>query len=119
MLSDLLENVLRVLQQGAFEERERARVLQRNDDRHVLFLVGEAGLAPFQLLGQVAVECNLPQVVYFLLPLFRVRRLHRPTRFHSHSCSFTSSLSNRALWRVKGSRDAPVMSTSCKRYVSG
>src|SRR5262249_14755007 len=27
MLSDLLEDVLRVLQQGAFEERERARVL--------------------------------------------------------------------------------------------
>src|SRR5579883_3118343 len=28
-LSDLLENVLRVLEQGAFEEREGARVLQR------------------------------------------------------------------------------------------
>src|SRR6185295_15843895 len=36
-------------------------------------------VAPFQFLGQVAVEHNLPQLVCFLLPLFLVRRLHRPT----------------------------------------
>ena len=79
MLSGSLKDALRVLEQRAFEERERARVLERDDDCHVLFLLSEAGLAPLHLLGQVTVEHNLPQLVCFPLPLFRARCFHRPT----------------------------------------
>src|SRR6185437_14780676 len=106
VLADLFENVLRVLQQGAFEEGERARFLQRDDDRHVLLPVGEAGLAPFQLLGQAAAECNLPEAVDFLLPLFRVRHLHRSAYLVACSFGINTRRVRRISWHALSSRVA-------------
>src|SRR5262249_5919488 len=76
MLSDPFEDVLRVFKQRAFEERESARLLERDNDRHVLLLESEAGLAPLQCFGKVAVDSDLTQLICFLLPLFRIGTLH-------------------------------------------
>src|SRR6185437_5321383 len=78
LLADLLEDMFRVLEQRALKERERARVLQRDDDRYIFPFICEAGLAPFQLLDQAAIERNFSQLVCFLLPLFCIRYFHRP-----------------------------------------
>jgi hypothetical protein len=43
MVSDPFEDVLRVLKQRAFEKRESARLLERDNNRHVLLLESEAG----------------------------------------------------------------------------
>jgi hypothetical protein len=93
-LTDILKDVLRIVEQRAFEERERARALQRDDDCHVLFLIGEAGLAPLHLLGQVTVEHNLAQLVCFFLPLFRVRYFHRPYPVHRIRVVYLTLLHN-------------------------
>ena len=53
-------------------KNERARLLERDDDHHILLQEGEAGLAPLELLGQIAVECDFAQPIRFLLPLLRV-----------------------------------------------
>jgi hypothetical protein len=59
MLSNPFENVLRIFEQCAFEERERARLLERDHDRHVLLQKGEARFAPLEFFSQVAVERDL------------------------------------------------------------
>src|SRR5262249_51450231 len=73
-----LEDVLRVLEQRALEERERARVFQRDDDGYVLCLVGEAGLAPTSSLQSGHSRAQFPERVCFFLPLVRVRYFHVP-----------------------------------------
>src|SRR5581483_1952191 len=77
MLSDPFENVLRVLQQRPFEKREGARLLERDDDGHVLVLESKAGLAPLQCFGKVAAESDLAQLIGFLLPLLGKGNSHR------------------------------------------
>jgi hypothetical protein len=77
MLSDPFENVLGVLEQSALEKRECTRLLEGNDNRDVLLLEGEAGFAPLELFGQIAVERNFSQLICFLLPLLCIGNLHR------------------------------------------
>ena len=76
MFSRLFEDVLRVLEQRTFEEREGTRLLERDDDGYVLFRKGEAGFAPLEFFGEVAIEGNLAKLVCFLLPLCRVGNFH-------------------------------------------
>ena len=76
VLTNLRENVLRILQQGTLEERERTRILERDNDRYVLLQECEAGLAPLEFLSQVAIERDPAQLVRFVLPLLRVGNLH-------------------------------------------
>ena len=59
MLSNPLQNVLRILEQCALEKRECARLLERDHDRHVLFRKGEARFASLEFFGQAAVERDL------------------------------------------------------------
>ena len=59
MLSNPFENVFRIFEQSALEEPERARLLERDYDRHVLRQNGEARFAPLEFFGQVAVERDL------------------------------------------------------------
>jgi hypothetical protein len=50
-----LDDVLRIFEQCALEERESALLLERGDNRDVLFLVGEARFTT-EFFGQAAVE---------------------------------------------------------------
>ena len=59
MLPNPFENVLRIFEQCALEERERARLLERDHDRHVFLPKGEARFPPLEFFGQVAVERDL------------------------------------------------------------
>ena len=77
VLSSFFKNVLRVFEQRAFEESERTRFLERNDNRDVFLQKGEAGLAPLAFFDQVAVQRNLSQRIRFLLPLLCIGNLHR------------------------------------------
>jgi hypothetical protein len=75
--SDPFEDVLRVLEQSAFEERERARLLELDDNRHVFLQESEARFAPLEFFGQIAIERDFAQRGRFLPPLLRVGNLHR------------------------------------------
>jgi hypothetical protein len=48
-----------LVEECALEERERARLLERDYDRHVLLQKGEARFAPLDFFNQVAVERDL------------------------------------------------------------
>ncbi len=65
------------LKQRAFEERERARLLEWDDNRHVLLQEGEARFAQLEFFGQIAIERDFAQPGRFFLPLLRVGNLHR------------------------------------------
>ena len=59
MLPNPVQNVLRIFEQCALEERERARLVERNHDRHVFLQKGEARFAPLEFFSQAAVERDL------------------------------------------------------------
>src|SRR5581483_7252905 len=68
MFANPFENSLRIPEQSALEKRERARIAQRNDNRYILLLEGETGLAPLELFRQEAVEGDLAELIRLLLP---------------------------------------------------
>ena len=110
MVSDPFENVLRVLKQRAFEKRESARLLEWDNDRHVLLLESEAGLAPLQCFCKVAVDSDLTQLICFLLPLLRIGNFHR---------SILSAIAeNRERGKLRfrlSSPDFPTVRLACRR----
>src|SRR6185312_2390372 len=71
-LAGLHEDVLRVVQQRALDEQQRAGLLERHDQDDIGAVQGIGRLAPFQFLGQVAIEQYLAQSGDLGLPVLRL-----------------------------------------------
>jgi hypothetical protein len=72
MLTGPGEDAMDILEQGAFEKRQRAGFLQSIDDDYVLSVKRVAGLMPLEIFSELRVEKDGSQLLQLFLPTFRV-----------------------------------------------
>jgi hypothetical protein len=66
----LNENALGILQQGTFEEEERAVFLKSVYQNYVTFLIRVTRFTPLEFLGQSTIKTEHSQFLKFVAPFF-------------------------------------------------